>query len=953
MSAPPEILKLVERFREQHDTYVSGDYNETQLRRDFLDPFLRALGWDVDNQQGSAEQYREVVHEDKVLVGGESKAPDYSCRIGGVRKFFIEAKKPGVDLKNDPKPAFQLRRYGWSAKLPVSLLTNFEEFAVYDTRLRPSEKDKAASARVLYLTYREFADRWDEIADTFSKEAVLKGSFDKYVDGKKGRRGTATVDDAFLDEIEGWRELLAKDLARENVKVEVEDLNFAVQRILDRIIFLRICEDRRIEDYGQLGALVNGPHVYGRLKELFDKADRRYNSGLFHFREEKDRQESPDTVTPALKVGDKTLKEIINGLYYPAPWVFDVIPADILGHIYEQFLGKTIRLTAGHNVKVEEKPEVRKAGGVYYTPTYIVDYIVKETVGNLLEGKTPKEAAEIKILDPACGSGSFLIGAYQHLLDWHRAWYVKDGPEKYKKELYQSAASDWRLTTKTRKQILLNSIYGVDIDPQAVEVTKLSLLLKVMENAADQGGQFGLGLGERVLPDLGGNIKCGNSIISARMVLDAGGLFASEGGHVIRPFEWEDGFPAIFARRRPGFDAVIGNPPYSLIEHEDAKHIIASSYEVAEGRIDTFEVFMERGVRLLADHGMLGFIVPSPSLTNVYARKLRAFLLRRTQITAIANMAMAVFADPTVHTCVVAVQRTDSPTPQGTLRVWKAVDQPGRLLGSADYSISQQNLPRGKNQSFDVFIDPQADAVVKALEVGSVPLGDLCFIRQTIKTGNDKLYVQTSGVPLPGPWKRALRGASIERFVVREHDLYLKYGPWLARNWQNSTFFEVEKIVIRETGRRLVAAIDRDHRYLLSSLYSVYPKPSAGPIDLRLVLGILNSSLATYYLRLVALGVTEGAFTKFRTNQLARLPIRRPSPSGPSAASGERIIVLVERMLKLMAAGGKASHGAAALLDRDLDDAVCDFYELPVHMRGSIASVMSGAESDAESAVSK
>ncbi len=166
-----------------------------------------------------------------------------------------------------------------------------------------------------------------------------------------------------------------------------------------------------------------------------------------------------------------------------------MLPADILGQVYEQFLGKVIRLTAGHQAMVEEKPEVKKAGGVYYTPTYIVDYIVKHTVGKLLEGKTPEAGGQASaILDPACGSGSFLLGAYQYLLDWHRDWYVEDDPQKHAKAEPVSAGrgGEWRLTTAERKRILLNNIYGVDIDSQAVEVTKLSLLLKVLEGETQE-----------------------------------------------------------------------------------------------------------------------------------------------------------------------------------------------------------------------------------------------------------------------------------------------------------------------------------------------------------------------------------------------------------------------------------------------------------------------------------
>ena len=191
--------------------------------------------------------------------------------------------------------------------------------------------------------------------------------------------------------IEGWRTDLARNLALRNPKLSQRELNFAVQRIIDRIIFLRICEDRGIEDYGRLRALINGDRIYPRLAQLFEEADDRYNSGLFHFKTEKGRHEAPDELTLASTSTTSSSGTSSSGLYYPdSPYEFSVLPADILGQVYEQFLGKVIRLTEGHRAVVEEKPEVKKAGGVYYTPTYIVDYIVQNTVGKLLEGKTPE-----------------------------------------------------------------------------------------------------------------------------------------------------------------------------------------------------------------------------------------------------------------------------------------------------------------------------------------------------------------------------------------------------------------------------------------------------------------------------------------------------------------------------------------------------------------------------------
>src|SRR5438552_13618279 len=186
MSAPREISNLVKRFAEQLESYKSDQYNDAQLRQEFVDPMFKSLGWDMENVSGYAEAYKDVIHEDAIKIGGATKAPDYCFRIGGTRKFFLEAKKPAVHLKDDPDAAYQLRRYAWSAKLPLSILTNFAEFAVYDCRVKPAQTDKASAGRFLYLTSTDLAARWDELAGVFSREAVLKGSFDKYAETAKG-----------------------------------------------------------------------------------------------------------------------------------------------------------------------------------------------------------------------------------------------------------------------------------------------------------------------------------------------------------------------------------------------------------------------------------------------------------------------------------------------------------------------------------------------------------------------------------------------------------------------------------------------------------------------------------------------------------------------------------------------------------------------------------------------
>ena len=353
-----------------------------------------------------------------------------------------------------------------------------------------------------------------------------------------------------------------------------------------------------------------------------------------------------------------------------------MFPADILGQVYEQFLGKVIRLTPKHQAVIEDKPEVKKAGGVYYTPTYIVNYIVEQTVGKLLEGKTPKQAAELRILDPACGSGSFLIAAYQKLLDWHQKAYFDDGPEKHAKgkepKLYLAAGGVWRLTMSERKRILLANIYGVDIDAQAVEVTKLSLLLKALEGETQESVQSQLHLAlasGRVLPDLDANIQCGNSLIGPDFYTDkAPVLFDEDEMYRVNAFNWKKQFANVYSIKTAGgaitvgategFDAVIGNPPYVRQETlGEQKDYFQKHYEVFNRSADLYVYFIEKGLNLLKENGLFGIIVANKWLRASYGGALRRWL-KNKQIREIIDFGdLPVFQTATTYPCILQAAR--------------------------------------------------------------------------------------------------------------------------------------------------------------------------------------------------------------------------------------------------------------------------------------------------------
>jgi type I restriction-modification system DNA methylase subunit len=960
MKAPEAIVDLVEHFDRSREAYESDGYNETQLRREFVDPFFKVLGWDVDNTAGYAEVYKDVIHEDAIKVGGATKAPDYSFRVGGMRKFFVETKRPSINISDDPSPSYQLRRYAWSAKLALSILTNFEELAVYDCTVKPKVTDKASTARILQFNYRRFEKTWEDISSIFSKDAVLKGSFDRYAATASRKKGTAGVDTAFLSDIDAWRQSLAQNIALRNPKLTQRELNFAVGKTIDRIIFLRICEDRGIEPNAQLMALQNGANVYQRLIQIYYNADDKYNSGLFHFQKEKDRYEPPDDLTLNLTIDDKPLKDIFKSLYYPeSPYEFSVLPADILGQIYEQFLGKVIYLTAGHRAKVEEKPEVKKAGGVYYTPTYIVDYIVKNTVGKLLEGKKPGprgNASNLRILDPACGSGSFLIGAYQYLMDWHNDQYIADGPEKWAKgrnpALYQVVRGEWRLTTAERKRILLNNIYGVDIDPQAVEVTKLSLLLKVLEGENEETINASLRLfHERALPDLGNNIKCGNSLIDPDFYDNQQlGFFDDEERYRVNVFDWEKEFPEVF--NIGGFDAVIGNPPYGFhqIHSDQSKAYFKKNYVASQGSFEHYFLFYEASLNLIKKSGLHGFIVPVTWLTIPSAHNLRKFILDKFGILEICWLPELVFTNAQVNTLVSII----SLSPASNVRI-KIYDSLGFKQPPKIEFIAKQSRFIESNYFIGIF-ERELDSkllqkiVKKAVHLetmarpcsgynpyevgkGERPEGGL----QNKNTVETKPYHSTRKEG--ATWKPEIVGRDLGRYSVNVTGTrWIKYGPWLAAP-RDPNNFEGKRILIQEItggkGRRIIAGYYDGELYHSRDVIPV--KCDNSEVSPLYILGIVNSRLITWYHHKRSPKSQKSLFPKVLVSDVAKLPVHIITFSDPAdKARHDRMVALVEQMLSLnkKLAIAKTEHDKTTLqrqieaTDHLIDKLVYELYGL-------------------------
>ena len=879
-----KIKKLVGRFQEHVDEYKRNNYNEHQTRVDFINPFFKALGWDMDNEQGFAEAYREVIHEDKVKVGDSTKAPDYGFTLFGQRKFFVDAKKPAINIKDDISPAYQVRRYGWSAKVPISIVTDFEEFSIYDCTNKPKPTDKASVSRIKYITYDQYLDEFDFLWDVFAKENLPKGRFDKYVQSDTRKKGTATVDDEFLRSIEQWRTYLATNIALRNKSLNEDEINYAVQKIIDRIIFLRMCEDRGVEQYGNLKKAAEEKDTYRCMFTLFTIADEKYNSGLFDFKEDK--------ITAKLVIDDKVIKSIINDLYYPnCEYEFSVMPADILGSVYERFLGKTIRLTKGHQAKIEEKPEVRKAGGVYYTPKYVVDYIVENTVGKLIEGKTPKQIEKIKICDPACGSGSFLIGAYQYLLGWHLKYYIDNSPKKKKDN---PRTPDGNLTTAEKKRILLNNIFGVDIDAQAVEVTKLNLLLKALEGETQASINQQMQLfHERVLPNLSNNIKCGNSLIGSDFYDNQLDLFPEQ-IKKINAFDWDQGFPEIF--KQGGFDAVIGNPPYIQLSmfvwfDEGQKTYMLDNYCSSMGRLNTFGFFIEQGINLINENGILGYIIPNTILTQEYYQTLRELILNQASIQEIVSYDKMVFTDAIVETTTIFLTKRNIGS---KIRITACHGEYDYSHKSLDKSVFQRSY---QNQ-FLVKVDQASLEVRNKVDQVAIKIGEVAEVNQAIALKKDRAaYIFQTKIDMT--YKPLLDGRDINRYSLNWPNNYLKYEIKAIHSCKREDIFlSKEKIFFRRVSANLIATLDTDQHYALNTLVVVNLKLDI-EINIRYLLALLNSKFVNWYYT-AFFKSTKKVFSEIQARSVQQIPIPAIDITDPTQKNTHgQIVKLVDNLLKL------------------------------------------------------
>lgn len=625
------IKTLIEKYQAQRAYYLTSKYNETLLRSDFLDPFFELLGWDIKNHTGKSTNEREVILEEALKgdIAEHSKKPDYTFRLFSERKYFLEAKKPSVSIETNNETAKQVRRYGFTAKLKISILSNFEYLLIYDTSIKVEQDDTFHKGLIKKYHYTEYEHKFEEIKKLLGKDSVYTGEFDVEWKDIEDKINLFSIDTLFLSQINEWRKLLGAEIYKCSSSIDEQELNDVVQSYLNRILFLRVCEDRNLETYQSLLQLANNSDFVALIKK-FEEADKRYNSGLFD-------QILKDKIIENIS---SVFWTIIKQLYYPeSTYSFAVFSSDILGNIYEIFLSEKLTIKNGEVVLVKKPENVDR--DIITTPTYIISDILRSTIIPKCNGKTAQEILKLKFSDISCGSGAFLLELFQLLNDILVDYYLRTDNT----QLIQTAINTYKLPFKIKRELLLKVIYGIDKDFNAVEATKFGLLLKLLEGENINSTTTS----KPVLPDLSKNIYFGNSLLNSQQVAQNSSTEINQ----INPFD--------FGNLK--FDVIVGNPPY--MKSEDMKNITPFElplykkiYDSAYKQFDKYFLFIEQGLNLLTDDGTLGYIVPSKFTKVGAGQKIRELLTQKGYLHSIISFgANQVFSDKTTYTCLLILEK--------------------------------------------------------------------------------------------------------------------------------------------------------------------------------------------------------------------------------------------------------------------------------------------------------
>jgi type I restriction-modification system DNA methylase subunit len=870
-----EVQKLIEKYDDVVKENRVNIYNEEMTKKDFILPLFRNLGWDTENST-------EVTAEEKI----SKKRVDYGFRINGIPKFMLEAKKLKGDIINT-KYVEQAIDYSWNKGCTWAVLTNFESIIIFNAEWKG---ESLWHNRYKTIESKEFLQRFDELW-LLSRESFEQNLIDIEAEkvGKKVKR--ISVDKQLLSDFTRFRELLSKNILKLNQKKSLSELELdeSVQRVLDRLIFIRNCEDRELEsrilisNYREWSSRGKGQLIRS-LRETFLSFDKQYNSKIF-----------AEHLCDDLDIDNDVLQEIIESLYYTKDksisYDFSAIDADILGSIYEQYLSHILKKTEKRATLTENHVH-KKEEGIYYTPTYVVDYIVRNTLGELLKDEKVN-IEKIRVLDPACGSGSFLIKAYDILNEYQS----KNDTSYHQAEL--DFKTDTIFTKKTK--ILQNNIFGVDLDRQAVEIAQLNLLLKIAEK-------------KKRLPLLEENIKCGNSLIDDENTIGD------------KAFKWKNEFKDIIDNG--GFSVVIGNPPY-IRPHKIPKiekEFLWKNTATFRAKSDIYNCFMEKGISLLKQGGYIGFIVPHTWLSLESFYHIRHYILINCKVIKLVQLPKKVFRDATVETCIFIFQKeSDSKKRKMNEIIVEKLDEYGNIHPIKRFK--QSEIENNYLNIFELYSKIESDTIKKKLNKIQ-KLEERAFFNYGLKTGDDDKFISMS--IKDNNSKKLIRSADISRYNINYKGEYVWYVPDLMKKNKKTarpgepSRFEQEKIIIARMGKELVATYDNNNYYLKDGMIITLKNKDDSAFYL---LGLINSKLLNYYYKnyFITIDVLK--------NAVLQLPIANATPE-----LKDKVIENVQKMLtlysRLTAIGDKLTNERARIdkkiknIDYQIDDLVYTIYEI-------------------------
>jgi type I restriction-modification system DNA methylase subunit len=857
-----ELSRLISEFK-KHNTWKTS---EESVQSHYTLDLLRVLGW---------EKGGIVINQGQEVKTG--KKPDIVLKDDNAASILVieskdASKRDMLDGRYQSKTFVeQLNGYCKAEGIWWGILTNFVEWRVYSIfQNRLYEDKKYAFHEILWpnanpTEYVDIhADEGIEFLTKLSKPSLISS---------QGRWSESTIfyppqeqiREDFFEKLKSWRSSLRSHIRKEfGDKYPIDQIDLMTQRLLDRLIFIDYCADNAVISQNKLYAILHSREdKWMELKRIFSEMDEKFNSELF----------SPNGCDD-LYIKDDAIVPIIKQL---SAIDFKRLSVHIIGEVYESFLAELLKKSRG-GIRVEEQSAGRKkkSQGIYYTPDDIVDQIVVNTVGKTLSScKTEKDLERIRVLDPACGSGSFLIRVFEEFKrNYERVNNNQTGLFEF----------------DTRRKILQNNIFGVDLDERAVEIAKLNLMIKALEGISWQDIK-----GRKLLPNLKLNIRCGNSLVSGDLVVDETDIFNGSRTEVLKkltalherfhkssdderntafddiltneeiinrnansgltgyfsdlpstkPFNYLSAFPSVFANG--GFDVVVGNPPYIKL-HNIEKELLAycfKYYDTAEKKCDIYSFFVERVLRLLLkDNGTLGFIISDTWLNLDSFKALRKIVTKENrllQITRIENP----FAKVSVSPILFFVRKERQS--KYSFNVLDYDIHKKVVAGQKTVSTSTINAP---NFIIDLSSSSAMQNLTHKIEFQSVQLAEIAHLQYGIMTAdNNRFVLSYSKTKNCQP---LLSGEDISRYSINwQGNRFVDYRPEemkkkaTARPGEPERFEQKEKIVFqRYSGSRLIATIDTRQFYTLGT--TIIAKNTSDYSNYYL-LSIINSKLMEWW----------------------------------------------------------------------------------------------------------